>query len=329
MAIQTVRDVEAKGAAPQLHPEPTIGRFLGLVLAAESTSQDYSTKVYPIGKYGKKIVISGGGGTFNAAVTWGGSIETLAPNEPIDFVFFNKGDVFEHFGWTAYEDQQKHLNFISCVASTLVNPILGAVAPFATVYYSTTELLPVTFCSIAYSNTAEGPYEAKFEASYKKLGRVRGRDGTPKAQAENRAFWLQQGLRGAVWLIGKLRQEASVDILDAAAALLRQMDKEVLAPIIAELQRKPNPELAEALLRALRRPHLIQDATENYSSLYSIIEDYIGDPAPEVRQAAYEVASKLPREDANQLLQEAQRQESDPELIEVIRELRQERSVGS
>jgi hypothetical protein len=325
MAIQAVPldDVEAETAAPWLHPGPMSGALLALVLQTEPTSQDFSTKVYPIGKYGKKIVISGSGTT----ATWAGSIESLAPSERMDFVFIDESGTSTYSGWIVCEAKQGHLSLISH-ASTLVNPILAAGTPIATLSYSTTKLLPASG-PIAYSITGEGTYKGHFEAAYKKLGRVRGRDGTLQAKAESQAFWLQQGLLGAVWLIGRLRQEVSVDILDAAAALLRQMDRGVLAPILTELERNPNPELAEALIRALRRPHLPQDAGENYSRLYSIIEDYFGDPAPEVRQAAYEVAAKLSREDAHRLLQEAQRRETDPELIEVIRELRQERSVGS
>ncbi len=165
---------------------------------------------------------------------------------------------------------------------------------------------------------------AQFEPEYEKLGRVRGRDGSPEARDKNCAFWLQQGLRGAKWLIDRLQRETSVEILDAAAGILRQLDKAVLRLIADALDENPTPEVAEALIRGLRRSNLSQDAGDSYSRVRSLIEEYSQHSAPEVREASYETALKFRRPDAVRLLEQARGRESDTELIDVIGELLQE-----
>lgn len=333
MAIQTVRNEAAESATeapaelcfevvPAAKLEPAQWQCLdlsGLPCAVKPRYENFlapnqtDPETHPIGAYmvaaPKEGILASAGADVLLDL-----VKPLAVPEGMGFVLTAWGC----FARAAGEAQQEYRNFISWVVTH--NEALAAGFFIAPLYFAAEEHPSEGVYSISYSEAADAACGAQLEAEYRKLGRIRGRDGTIEARAKNRAFWLQQGEFGAAWLIRRLRTEASVDVLDATAALLRQMDKAVLMLILTELEGQPGPELAEALIRGLRRPRLPQDAAQNYSRVLAAIEKYCSHNAPEVRQAAYETASKLLPEDAHRLLLQAQREEKDPELIEIISE---------
>lgn len=202
--------------------------------------------VYALGKSAENIVISGIGETIKG-VTWvgslGSSIEGATQRECV-FTCHGISNYTERSGCASVPAA---LDSILCTTFT-VNQSLTTPGTGVS-YYSTFEEQPKSSLPIA---------APPFAAEYEKLGRVRGRDGTPDARERSCAFWRQRGLDGAKWLINRLEHEASVETLDAAAAILRQMDKSVLGLIADTLDENPSPEVVEALIRGLsaRRPQL-------------------------------------------------------------------------
>jgi hypothetical protein len=278
------------------------GECAASVLAVQPY-QEYAIDCYLICKSAKCITVSAGRSTVNA----------------ITYLVGLPGLLFGERGTSLCLDtQQEYLGLSSCgptgfKALALANPLL------ATNFSPSLRFHPDS----APSGDTDFQREVQFEVEYQKLGWVRGMYGAQPAQSESRAFWLRQGESGAAWLIVKLRQETRVEVLDAVAALFRKMDKGAVTPILAELDGQPVPEIAEALIRGLRRERLAEDAGPSYSRILSILERFSEHDAAEVREAAYETATRLRKEDARQFFDRAQKHEIDSELSELIRELRE------
>ena len=66
-----------------------------------------------------------------------------------------------------------------------------------------------------------------------------------------REYWLSAGAQGIEWLVRRLRGETHVEMLHDAAALLADLGRASIRPIIEELDRDPAVDQALALLRAL------------------------------------------------------------------------------
>jgi hypothetical protein len=93
--------------------------------------------------------------------------------------------------------------------------------------------------------------EEGFEDAYQKIGWWKGPNAMPEVQAYVRDFWQRQGERGLKWLIGRLRQESHIDLLDGVASILARAGGLAILPILEELERQPQHDQAEALLKAL------------------------------------------------------------------------------
>src|SRR6516162_5380833 len=74
------------------------------------------------------------------------------------------------------------------------------------------------------------PEEAEFH--YQRLGRWKGPDASPEAQAESHRFWQDTGLPGIHWLIARLRDELHDDRLHGAGSMLADLNPASLGPIV-------------------------------------------------------------------------------------------------
>jgi hypothetical protein len=68
---------------------------------------------------------------------------------------------------------------------------------------------------------------------------------------EAREYWFGAGAQGVEWLVRRLRSETHVEVLHDAAALLADLGRASVRPIVDELDRDPPTDQALALLRAL------------------------------------------------------------------------------
>jgi hypothetical protein len=66
-----------------------------------------------------------------------------------------------------------------------------------------------------------------------------------------REFWRTAGVEGIEWLVRRLRSERHVEVLHDAAALLADLGRGSIGPVLEELVSDPAPDQALALLRAL------------------------------------------------------------------------------
>ena len=72
----------------------------------------------------------------------------------------------------------------------------------------------------------------------------------PETGRAAREYWLSAGAQGVEWLARRLRGETHVEALHDAAALLADLGRASVGPIIEELDRDPAPDQALTLLRA-------------------------------------------------------------------------------
>lgn len=102
--------------------------------------------------------------------------------------------------------------------------------------YGTASALPLTsyepdFLSMADpANEAEEAFiESRLrEGYYQKLGWNKGTAGAPEVQEAVRRFWMEQGARGVIWLLARVHDEHSVDVLAAVAEIAGDVGREDL-----------------------------------------------------------------------------------------------------
>jgi hypothetical protein len=102
-----------------------------------------------------------------------------------------------------------------------------------------------------------------------------------------REYWLASGAQEVQWLVRRLRSERHVEVLHDAAAILADLGRLSIGPILEELGNAPAPDQTSALLRALgwlgeshERP-VIEGAQGEL-----ILADLLHDENPDVREAA-------------------------------------------
>lgn len=133
------------------------------------------------------------------------------------------------------------------------------------------------------------------EDDYRRIGWWKGPDATPQSRDERARSWRARGAIGARWLARRLRQESHIDLLDGAAAVLADLGEASLGPIIAELEREPTRDQAEALLKALgwlaEGGH---DSGSQSSRLERALDDLLSHGDPDLRARAADAARLLP-----------------------------------
>ena len=93
------------------------------------------------------------------------------------------------------------------------------------------------------------------ERYYEMLGRHKGTAGTREVQAAVRRFWTNEGAPGVVWLLGRIRDEHSVDVLAEVAEIagdVGRADQAALEACLDALDRNPSEEQEDVALTALR-----------------------------------------------------------------------------
>jgi hypothetical protein len=158
------------------------------------------------------------------------------------------------------------------------------------------------------------PEEAEFH--YQRLGRWKGPDASPEAQAESHRFWQDTGLPGIHWLIARLRDELHDDRLHGAGSMLADLDPASLGPIVQALRGETTRDQALSLLWALG---WIGDHHQTVDPLAELVlAQYLFDPNPELREAAARAMRLLPRPRAKTWLTRRLRDESDREVRLII-----------
>src|SRR4029077_8862219 len=74
------------------------------------------------------------------------------------------------------------------------------------------------------------------EVHYQRLGRWKGSDASPQAQAESQRFWHDSGLPGIHWLVARLRDERHDDRLHGTASVLADLGPASLGLIVQTLR---------------------------------------------------------------------------------------------
>jgi hypothetical protein len=161
------------------------------------------------------------------------------------------------------------------------------------------------------------------EEEYQKIGWWKGPNATPEQQARQRDFWLRQESPGLLWLVGRLREEWHIDLLDGVASLLSQAGKASIPLLLDELERQPPRDQAEALLKALAwmgetgvevQPFLTTRLEANLAMLLQHRDT-------DLREWASGAARLLPQERAVGLLRRRLDAEPDASLRQVIGEI--------
>jgi hypothetical protein len=109
----------------------------------------------------------------------------------------------------------------------------------------------------------------------------------PEAGRAAREYWFGTGTQGIEWLVRRLRSETNVEVLHDSAALLTDLSRESIGPIIQELEHDPAPDQALALLRALgwlgdSHERLILEGAQGEL----ILADLLQHDDPDIREAA-------------------------------------------
>jgi hypothetical protein len=176
------------------------------------------------------------------------------------------------------------------------------------------------------ADVARGPgpgfTEGGFEDAYQKIGWWKGPNATPEARALVSDFWRQRGEQGLRWLVGRLRREWHLDLLDGVASLLARAGDAAIPPILDELERQPARDQAEALLKAFG--WMGEQGTEAQPSSVTRLElalsEFLHQEDPGLREWATRAAGLLPRERAVDLLRRQLVAVRDPEVRKAIEE---------
>jgi hypothetical protein len=134
-----------------------------------------------------------------------------------------------------------------------------------------------------------------------------------------REYWRTAGVEGIEWLVRRLRSERHVEVLHDAAALLADLGRGSIGPVLEELACDPAPDQALALLRALgwlgetsERPTL--EGAQGELTLAELLQH--GDP--DIREAAACAMRLLRPERAAHWLSMRRRVEPDANVREAI-----------
>jgi HEAT repeat protein len=172
--------------------------------------------------------------------------------------------------------------------------------------------------------------EEEFEDAYQRIGWWRGPNTTPEARALVRDYWRLQGNRGLSWLVGRLRREWHIDLLDGVASLLAQAGGAGLLPILDELERQPRRDHAEALLKALGwiGEEGIPVQPSSVKRLEMVLSMFLHHDDAGLREGAARAARLLPPEQAMALLGRHVDEEPDADVRQAIEETLASREIG-
>jgi hypothetical protein len=141
----------------------------------------------------------------------------------------------------------------------------------------------------------------------------------PETGRTAREYWFGAGAQEVEWLVRRLRSETHVEVLHDAAALLSDLGRASVGPIIEELDRNPAADQALALLRALgwlgdshERPTLEGAQGE------LILADLLQHDDPDIREAAACAMRLLRPERAAHWLARRRRVEPDAAVLAAI-----------
>jgi hypothetical protein len=165
--------------------------------------------------------------------------------------------------------------------------------------------------------------EEDFEDAYQKIGWWKGPNATPEARARVRDFWRLQGNRGLSWLVGRLRREWHIDLLDGVADLLAQAGGAGIPPILDELEHQPlRRDQAEALLKALgwMGEEGIPVPPSSVKRLETALSMFLHQDDAGLREWAARAVRLLPREQALALIGGPLDGETDPDVLQAIEE---------
>lgn len=145
--------------------------------------------------------------------------------------------------------------------------------------------------------------EPRFEESYRKLGWHKGPLGTREVQEAARRLWITKGAEGAVWLLERIRDEHSVDVLAAVAEIVGDIGHADVAGVEAcldILDRGPSEEQEDVALTALRWM-AAPSAGPLVARLRTTIERYLRGPDAEIQEKAVLATRALPEGVAEEL----------------------------
>jgi hypothetical protein len=164
--------------------------------------------------------------------------------------------------------------------------------------------------------------EEDFEDAYQKIGWWKGPNATPETRARVRDFWRLQGNRGLSWLVGRLRREWHIDLLDGVADLLAQAGDAGIPPILDELERQPRRDQAEALLKALgwMGEEGIPVPPSSVKRLETALSMFLHQDDAGLREWAARAVRLLPGERAIALIGGQLDGETDPDVLQAIEE---------
>jgi len=219
------------------------------------------------------------------------------------------------------------------------------------------ELLALAYLVATAKGALHGEYEAEGDElpgpeeageAYRSLGQWKGPLASGEVQAKTRRFWYEAGERGAQWLVRRIREETSVEVLHAAASTLADLGPICLGAILVELSRVDRPplDLALTLLQAIAwmreaRPKWLEVDTPERKLIRSVfgeasdredpfrsffggrsaeltLAEYLQHEAPDVREAAAKAMWILSPKRAELWLSRRSRVEPDEAVRETI-----------
>ncbi len=171
------------------------------------------------------------------------------------------------------------------------------------------------------SLTSDSPTEER-QAQYDRIGWWKGPFAAPQARKSVREFWVDQGAKGAEWLVDRISTETHVEILDGVAGVLKAIGPAAIEPIVRKLEGKPTRDQAEVLLKSLGWIEARRDVTaigpETRRVLCKTLERYLADKDADIRAAACAASRLLSRSEAVELLERRRAVERDSDVLEAI-----------
>jgi len=164
--------------------------------------------------------------------------------------------------------------------------------------------------------------EESLEAMYQEIGWWKGPNATAAARTLVYDFWRDQGDQGLRWLVSRLRPEGHIDLLDGVASILAQIGDTAIPLVLAELERQPSRDQAEALLKALGWLGEQGNAASppSVTQLGLVLATFLSGDDPGLREWAARAARLLPRERAVGLLGGLLNAEPDADVRHAIQE---------
>jgi hypothetical protein len=164
--------------------------------------------------------------------------------------------------------------------------------------------------------------EEDFEDAYQKIGWWKGLNAMPEARALVRDFWRLQGSRGLYWLVDRLRREWHIDLLDGVASILAEAGGAAILPILEELDRQPQRDQAEALLKVLGwiGEDGVRANPSSVERLERTLSKFLQQNDAGLREGAARAVRLLPPEQAVALLANQLDAEADADVRQAIEE---------